>query len=269
MFCNSFYMGKTEVYTFVTLGIVIILIFITGIVLFVSQFRKRKVDHIKETELLNQQHRQELLSTQLEIQNQTMQHIGREIHDSVGQKLTLASLYAQQLAYENKAPQVNDRIDSISSIINESLTELRRLSKSLTDDSIAADSIAALLQSECNKVNDAGQCRVHFSSSTDNALLTYQTKSILLRIVQEFMQNSIKHARCSNISVSLHANGNSLQLHLEDDGKGFDTKAIAGNGIGLSNMKKRAALIGGNFDFESLPGTGTKLDIEIPLQNNQ
>ena len=107
--------------------------------------------------ILNDQHtehQKEILSAQIEIQNQTMQHIGREIHDNIGQKLTLASLYTQQLAYENKAPQINENIENISAIINQSLSELRALSKSLTDDSISNSTIVELLQNECKIINE-------------------------------------------------------------------------------------------------------------------
>ncbi len=256
---------QREIVLFIAAFLAIFLAFFGGIILFIRQAKKSKTDFISEKEMMESNHSREILSTQLEIQTQTMQHIGREIHDSVGQKLTLASLYAQQLAYENKAPLVNDKIDSISNIINESLTELRQLSKSLTDDSITNNSIAALLQQECDKVNVTQQCRVQFTADIQNQQLTYQTKSILLRIVQEFLQNSIKHARCSNIEVSLMAKDGKLLLHLQDNGKGFDTKAVTSNGIGLSNMKKRAAVIGGTCHFESRPGAGTKLSIEMPL----
>ena len=95
--------------------------------------------------------------------------------------------------------------------------------------------------------------------------LPYQTKSILVRIVQEFLQNSIKHAGCKSIDVSLNVNDDAILLQLKDDGKGFDTNAVTGSGIGLNNMKKRTELIGGKFYLESNAGAGTKLNIEIPL----
>lgn len=209
-------------------------------------------------------HQKELLSAQLEIQQQTMQHIGREIHDNIGQKLTLASLYTQQLAYENKAPQINENIENISAIINQSLTELRELSKSLTNDTIDATDISQLLEEECIKIKDSKICNVEYTSDIKNLKLDYQTKSILLRIVQEFMQNSIKHAQCKSISVSLNTTQTHLVLALSDDGKGFDVSQKSGNGIGLNNMKKRVEIIGGNYDLQS-DTTGTKLIIEIPL----
>jgi signal transduction histidine kinase len=258
-------MDNFRIKTFLTITTVIVFIFIIGIIIFIFQYWKRKRQHEDEKNLLNEFHRTEILKTQLEMQTQTMQYIGREIHDNVGQKLTLASLYTQQLAYENKAPQINDKIENISQIINESLTELRQLSKSLTDDSIADNTITDLLLQECNRVNSTKKCSVHFSSNQKNTVLPYQTKSILVRIVQEFLQNSIKHAGCKNIDVSLHVNDDGILLQLKDDGKGFDTNMADGNGIGLNNMKKRTELIGGHFNFESSIGKGTGLNIEIPL----
>lgn len=246
----------------------VLLVFLSAAVIFIFQVRKRKLMHIRETEKLNEEHTQQILNTRLEIQTQTMQHIGREIHDNVGQKLTLASLYTQQLAYDNKAPQVNDKIESISHILNESLAELRQLSRTLTDDSINRHDITELLQAECEKINGLKKSKVHFSSNKKNIPLSYQGKSILLRIVQEFFQNSIKHAACDSIEVVLRTDDTLLSLLMKDNGKGFDIDTIEDNGIGLSNMKKRTALLQGSFGLQS-SSEGTTLLIEIPLKNIQ
>lgn len=260
-------MGQARLNIFFIVSTVLILVFISGIILFIIQYRKRKLVHENEKQILNEQHIKELLTTQLEIQTQTMQHIGREIHDNVGQKLTLASLYTQQLAYENKAPQVTDKIENISQIINESLSELRQLSKSLTDDTINNTGITQLLQQECDKVNDLKKCKVSFLSNEKIPEQTYKVKSILLRITQEFLQNSIKHSHCTNIIVELTTNDVLLQLLMQDDGQGFDMSAISGNGIGISNIKKRTALIGGSLSLESNAGKGSSLHLTLPLQN--
>lgn len=261
-------MEQTEIITFIIVVNIILFIFISGTILFIMQYRKRKIDYNSEKTKIVESHAKELLNTKLEMQTQTMQYIGREIHDNVGQKLTLASLYTQQLAYENKAPQINNKIENISHIINESLTELRQLSKSLTDDSIAENTITVLLQQECDRVDNTKKCSVYFSSNQKNTSLPYQTKSILVRIVQEFLQNSIKHAGCKNIDVTLTGNDECIQLQLHDDGNGFDLNLVSGSGIGLNNMKKRTELIGGKFYLQSKPGAGTELNIEIPLAKN-
>lgn len=236
-------------------------------ILFINQAKIKNKDHLTEKHIIEARHKNELLSTQLEMQLQTMQHIGREIHDNVGQKLTLASLYTQQLSYENKVPLVTDKITDIINIINESLQELRRLSKSLTDDGIAQQNLVGLLKQECEKIKGTQDFSIHFSSSSQNIDADYETKSILLRVLQEFLQNSIKHSKCSLITIELSQIYNNLFLLMEDDGVGFDSTQTSSSGIGLKNIANRIALVNGSFTLNSKPGNGTSLQITIPLSH--
>ncbi len=256
-------MGKTEYIVSIIIFNLFFIVFIVSIIIFIKQYRLKKKEHA--IMLYNQQieHQKELLSTQIEIQTQTMQHIGREIHDNIGQKLTLASLYAQQIVFENKNNQ-NQNIESIGALINDSLIELRQLSKSLTDNTIESETIVTLLQSECEKVNTIKTCNLTFNKPASNIAISYQIKSVLVRITQEFIQNSIKHANCNVISLNLHVTNTNLKLILEDDGNGFDVKKTFSSGIGLNNMKKRTEVIGGNYSLQSSKN-GTKLIIEILL----
>lgn len=256
-------MGKTEYLISILIFNLFFIFFIAAIVIFIRQYKMKKKEH--DIMLYNQQieHQKELLSTQIEIQTQTMQHIGREIHDNIGQKLTLASLYAQQIVFENKNND-NQNIESISTLINNSLVELRQLSKSLTDNTIESENIVTLLKVECKKVNTIKNCSLKFNKPANNIAVSYQIKSVLVRICQEFIQNSVKHANCNSISLNLHITNTNLLLTLEDDGVGFDIKKKKISGIGLSNMKKRSEVIGGNYSMQSSKN-GTKLSIEILL----
>lgn len=227
-----------------------------------NYFFEKKLQIKKDIE-----HQKELLFTQIEIQNQTMQQIGRDIHDNIGQKLTLASLYTQQLAFENKAPQINKSIDNVSEIINQSLTELRNLSKSLIDNSIDNYTLYELVVSECENVNKLKKCKVSFEDFSTTKILPYQIKNIIYRITQEFLQNSIKHSNCKNISIILDENINNIVLTLIDNGKGFNTDSKDYNGIGLKNIKTRTEILNGKFILESKISIGTKLVIEIPNKN--
>ena len=141
-------MGENTILISLILFNIFFLAFIAGIIIFIREYRIKKRAHVKEIHTIDETHKRELLETQVEIQTQTMQYVGQEIHDNIGQKLTLASLYTQQLAFENKAPQVNDSIENISNIINESLSELRQLSKSLTDNAIETHTLIELIANE-------------------------------------------------------------------------------------------------------------------------
>jgi signal transduction histidine kinase len=220
----------------------------------------------KEKEIINTQHNQEMLTAQLEIQEQTMQDIGREIHDNVGQRLTLASIYTNQLSFENQYPLITGRIEAIANIINESLAELRHLSKSLTDQNTETKELAELIQNECDKVAALKSCTIscHFNSSV---FVSGMLKKFILRIIQEFIQNSLKHAGCKNINLNFDYNDRGLSILASDDGKGFDMnvyKERSEKGIGILNMKKRAELMGAVFAINSEINKGTTLNLFIP-----
>ncbi|WP_298507938.1 sensor histidine kinase [uncultured Kordia sp.] len=258
-------MGEESIKIIIKIFYVTFVIFIGGMIIFVYEFRKRRRKHTQEIEKLDTLYKKELAQTQAEIQTETMRHIGREIHDNVGQKLTLSSLYLQQLVFENKAPQISENISAINDIINESLFELRSLSKSLTNDTIEQYSLATLIEEECKKTHGLKTYDIQFQNHTKGLQLSYQIKSILVRITQECIQNSIKHAQCSTINITLSNTDTKLELEISDDGKGFDIETMQTNGIGLKNIKKRIDIIKGTFVLKSTINKGTSVILNVPL----
>jgi signal transduction histidine kinase len=256
-------MGKTEYLLITIVFNLFFLLFMVAIITYVWQYKKKK----KESELLldfqKSLHQKELLNTQLEIQKQTMQEIGREIHDNVGQKLTLASFYIHELL-SKKTTENDNNINTIYEIINNSLADLRLLSKTLTNDSIAKENIAVLLQLECEKVHNVKKCIFEHDEVIDKLEFSYHLKSMLIRIAQEFIQNSLKHAQCDKIQLKLSYKDNNVILIIVDDGKGFDVANTESLGIGLKNIKKRTESVGGDFILESNK-QGTKLTLKLPL----
>lgn len=259
-------MVERELSIFIVLANIVLLIFIGGIVFFIIQYRKRKLIYESEKKMLNEQHTQELLSTQLESQQQTMQDIGREIHDNVGQKITLASIYLKQISHRNKAPELADKFEEINKILNESLHDLRQLSQSLVQPHFAQHNLVELLQSEALKVNQLGICRVSIDSQPTDIQLNVITKNTLFRLSQEFIQNSLKHAKCKHIQIKLHEEEDILMIELIDDGIGFDTEKQSA-GIGLSNMQRRAESLGAKYSFHSEIGKGTSVKIILSTKN--
>ena len=259
-------MGKAEITIFIVLVNVILLILITGIVIFVFQYRKRKMLYEKEKAATEKQHKLDLLNNQLRVQQQTMQFIGSEIHDSVAQKLTLASIYSQKLEFENKHPGILDSIGKISSIINDSLSELRELAKTLTNSDIQYTGFDELLRTEQRQVNDAGICKVQLQGDFRREM-SITVKSFLLRVIQEFIQNSLKHSGCNTINITVADLPQGLSVVVSDNGGGFDIDQVQSNGIGLGNMKRRIHLIGGTFNLQSGKERGTVLELFIDNKN--
>lgn len=248
----------------------ITLTFIGVIIVFIGRYHARKLMHDKEKAIMHEQYIQDLLNTRLEIQKQTMEEIGRDIHDNVGQRLTLASIHANSLAHDDKYPQITETVSAISGILNESLNELRALSKNLTHASVDFNELRSLLEVEFERVNALNICKVSQSFGGQNFRVSATVKTVILRIIQEFIQNSLKYSGCSGIGISLQYDDRGLRIEASDNGHGFDMKEYErreNKGIGLTNMKKRASLIGAEFSFRSAIKEGTKLSIFIPPEN--
>ena len=126
------------------------------------------------------------------------------------------------------------------------------------------DTQACEEMSRNRKINDLKKCKAILKFNEDKTSYNYQIKSVLLRICQEFMQNSIKYSKCKNIKLILNKSDVNLSFILSDDGMGFDINKKS-NGIGLSNMKKRTEIIGGTSTLQSSKENGTTLTISIPL----
>ncbi len=260
-------MGQTELAIFVFIFSLILLVFIGGIIIFFLKYTQRKLISEKEKALLREQHAQELLNSKLEIQQLTMQDIGREIHDNIGQLLTVASISAYQVAYDNVCPAVNDRVTDVGKIIDKSLAELRSLSRSLTDEKAEMADFLVQIEAECSRINALNRGTVAWTCNEDDFTVSSSVKNFMLRIIQEFIQNSLKHSECKNIELRFSYDAAGLAVHLHDDGRGFDMEAVKDkkdHGIGLMNMKKRAEMIGAEFSFGSIINKGTTLDILIP-----
>lgn len=222
----------------------------------ISEYREKQASIIL--------HQKQLAFVQAESQSMTMQKIGTEIHDNVGQKLTLASLYSKQLRKAGSG-QLNDKISTIEGIIDESLSDLRALSKSLTSSTFLNDSFPVLLRSEIARINDSKVCEVRLIDQAGEFELSSEKKQVLLRLLQEFMQNSLKHARCSEIKITMNVKDDILYLLAQDNGIGFDIQQVT-IGVGLKNLTAKARELGGNIDIDSKRGFGTRMSLMLNLK---
>lgn len=241
-----------------------LLLLSTMIILFFVTFQKRK--HKLLLEQIEQQKRfdEELSRTQSEIQEQTLKHIGWELHDNVGQLLTYASMQLNML--ESKVPEdLKAKISETSDSVKQSLNDVRSLSKSLNNEVILNLGFEDSITNELNRLK-----RMKFSSveliieGAQKAIENKKHEIILFRILQEFFSNSVKYSEADRLSVTLDYGENQLVITATDNGIGFDVFS-AEKGSGLINMKSRAELINANFNMVSKPSEGVTLTIEYPF----
>ncbi|MBS1509854.1 MAG: sensor histidine kinase [Bacteroidetes bacterium] len=251
---------------FVLASLLLILILITFIAIIFYRYQQKQNAYFKDIEALKIAHENAILQSQLEIQEQTFQHISREIHDNIGQKLTLAKLHLNTLNYSSVEETLQVVTDSVN-IIGEAINDLSDLSHSMSSEMLLNNGLINALEFEVEQLQKTGLYQIQFSVNGNAVFLSAQTELVLFRIVQESVNNIIKHASATAIKLQLEYETGNLLLYIHDNGIGFNTDGKF-SGTGLPNIKKRVALLNGRLDIESTKGNGTQITITIPINEN-
>jgi len=248
---------------FILISVLLILILVTFITIIVYSYQQKQNAYNKSLEELKINHENAMLQSQLEIQEQTFQNISQEIHDNIGQKLTLAKLHLNTLDFSLKDQSVL-QVNNAVQIIGEAINDLSDLSRSMSSEIILNNGFIKALEFEVNQLNKPGLYQLKLIVTGDSVFMEAQKELVLFRIVQEALNNIVKHAEATCINLALHFTGQQLILSIHDNGKGFSKERLRpGNGFG--NMAKRAGTLNGRFDIDSVPGKGTTITIQIPL----
>lgn len=259
-------MADKEFHRLILITVAIFLIAPAFIIVYILIQNQRKKKHIEEKAQMQQTFAAELLKTQLEVQEQTMQTIGADLHDNIGQLLSLTSLTLNSIEIidANKAQQ---KIDTALDLNSRCIKELRLLGKLLQGEQLIGNGLAEAISFEIAWIEKAGQFQVDYQTENECTESSNADKDLLVfRILQEILNNIIKHAFASQIKIKLCCRDNYLQLTVEDNGVGFfaDEVPEKQSGMGLHNIRKRADLMGGEVAIKSKPGTGTFVQLNIP-----
>ncbi|PKH49479.1 histidine kinase [Tenacibaculum sp. Bg11-29] len=231
---------------------IIVFITISLIVLFVV-FQRRKNKLLQERSLIKKRFEREIAETQIEIREETLRNISWELHDNIGQLLTLAKIQLQHATPDN--------MHGITEIITKSLTEIRALSKSINPDFINNIKLKEALRLEIERFNRLNYIESSLTITGEEIEIDQKHGIIIFRMLQEFFSNTIKHSKASKLDVFLHYNENYIDIIAKDNGVGFKVKENCINGIGLQNIKARAELINAKATLKSEPEKGTRLII--------
>ena len=250
---------------FTIVAVIIVLLFL-GVLFLVMLFyyNNKKGQMSKEQQLMRATFDKQLLESKLEIQEQTFDMISQEIHDNVGQILSLAKV--QLSIIEQKQLVDDDLLGGVKENISLAMTELRDIAKSLNSQRIQQLSLQDSINQEIRRINRSGFIKVSSDISGTEKNIPDQHKLIVFRIVQEGLQNIIKHAGASDVKVSIRYLDDCLFISIFDNGVGFnpETELKKREGLGLQNILRRATLVGGEANVISKPGEGTTVQIQMP-----
>lgn len=251
--------NTSEIYYTVILATIFFIVLIAVVVTAIWRYYYRKRMH--EKAVMEFDHT--LLQSRLEIQEQTFKSISQELHDNFGQMLTLAKLHLNTLNL-NEREKASEKIDSAIDLLTQTIQSIRDLSRNLHADIISQNGLVHALETEIRLIEKLGILHPVFQVYGQPVPLETNKSLIIFRIVQEALNNVVKHARATILEMSVHFSIEQIKLTIADNGTGFDWTDSNMKGSGLRNMNDRARIIGAQFDMQPAATNGTVITLTIP-----
>ena len=258
-FTNSIFIGT------------ILILLLSGFIVINLVFYYFKVKkHLKDQEALKTKFQIELIQTQIEVQEQTRKNLASELHDNIGQLLSLTNvtLASINLTDLEKAAQ---KIADTQILVTKSIKELRQLSKIIHGEQLIQQGLIETIEQEINWLKRNEQFLVIFEHRIADLEIARVEKDLFIyRLLQECLNNIIKHSGANQIEIQLVYTNQTMCLRITDNGVGFNYSEVLkkSNGLGLANMQKRIDLLKGSFKIDSIPHLGTTLEFSIPYENS-
>jgi PAS domain S-box-containing protein len=207
----------------------------------------------------------------LTAQEEEKRHLSRELHDDLGQRLNAVKMGLEGVRNNclNDDCELARQATRLCGILDDSIDTLRALSWGLRPPSLERLGLVETIADHCRRLDSISGLQVDIrTAGLDSVTLSPQAEINLFRIIQEALHNVLKHADTPSASVRLVASHPRLIMKIQDEGRGFDpaTSSPSASGLGIVGMKERVDLLRGAFDLQSSPGKGTRITVDIPIE---
>jgi two-component system, NarL family, sensor kinase len=251
-------------------GVTVLIVLVVVLVMIIANlYQKNLINYALSMEQIKIKHENQLLISKVEMHEQACNELSREIHDNIGQKLSLAKLNLLRLS-DGGNDQV--KFDNTIRIINSTITDLRHLSKSMDPTILLSQGLQNALEKEADELSRIHGFLTTFTVTGQTAFLQTHVELALFRIAQEAVNNIIKHSNAKTILLHLSFSETEVELQVKDNGRGFSidrNSNVMTQGCGLFNIKNRTSALKGDCKIHSTPGVGTNIVIKIPIQHEQ
>lgn len=242
----------------------IIILFAVFIIYIIYYYQKKHFIFYTEMESIKIQYEKNIMAAQLEIQEQTFRQISSEIHDSISLSLTLSKLHLSTINFPKPVFR-HEKIDASICLIGDAIQKLNNISRSLNSDLIKENGLISAIENETSLITNTGLCHVNFQTNGTPVYLDSPKELLLFRIIQEGLNNILKHSKASQVHLIFDYRIKDLIVSLKDNGIGFDIHSQK-KGSGTTNIRQRTSLLNGTCDFISCPNKGTTILLKIPFK---
>ncbi|WP_425576736.1 sensor histidine kinase [Nibrella saemangeumensis] len=242
------------------------------IVVFVAYYQQKQVKQQLALKELQEKYRRELMAATFQGQEQERRRLARDLHDEIGTMLSVTKMSLNQLDRKltDNVP-ASLLLQRTRSLLDETMSNVRRISRDLVPTTLDRFGLVAALEELIEKTTDGDiHIQLECNATLDN--LTSPMEVMLYRIAQELVNNGIKHARATQITIQLFCQENEVRLSVVDNGHGFDFDDVMKDrdrGLGLRNIESRLSVVDGHVTFDVAPGRGSKIYVQVPLPQSE
>lgn len=256
-------MKTAEVAIIFIIGTLTLLVFVLFLALIIIEYRRRQVKHITEKLELKHQFRNEVLQTQIEVQEQSFKYFSEEVHDNIAQMLSLVRMKLYRSADIAVDDKLKTGIIESNELLGKTLNDLRNLSHVMNGGLVLKISLEESIEKELSYIRDVNDIHCLLNVTGDMYPINGEKKLLIFRIVQEAINNALKHGKPKEININLAYHPGLFTVQIIDNGCGFDLpKMINKNSLGLHNMYVRAKLLG-SVDIASEVDKGTEITLKV------
>ncbi|RYD52134.1 MAG: hypothetical protein EOP52_08125 [Sphingobacteriales bacterium] len=259
-------MDSIDLTVFLLIGTMLIVILAVLLVIILVVTTRRQVKSQLEKQRMKLEFDEEMLHTRIEVQEQALSNFSGEIHDGIGQELSMLRLQMDRLEGHINTEKGQHMLQEQQSVLKNTIKNLRLLSHSLNTNLILQKGLEQALETEVIRLQNFTSLDCNLIIEGDYVTLNKEKELLIFRIFQESIQNVIKHAEATQISVTLCYNKEDMIISIRDNGRGFIAAESdsSTHQIGLSNMRRRAELLKGRIFFQSSIDQGTIIQLEVP-----
>lgn len=254
----------------VAIGSAVLLGMAVFIIVFVAYYQQRQAKQQLALKEIQEQHRRELMAATFRGQEAERHRLAEDLHDSIGTMLSVTKMSLNQLNRQlNDAENRQGQLHKTRNMLDETMSNVRRISRDLVPTTLQRFGLFSALEELADRAtNDELQVVLDCPSSVEHLPAALQLA--FYRISQELLNNAIRHARATTITIQLHCVDHEVRLSMIDDGIGFDLDAILEDkkaGLGLRNIESRLSVVDGHVTFDVAPGRGSRIHAQVALDS--
>lgn len=256
----------------IAVGTAVLLMMAVFIIIFVAYYQQKQSKQQLALKELQAQHRLELMAATFRGQEEERKRLAEDMHDGISTMLSITKMSLNQLEQKlGGEVQMGFEFQKTRSMIDETMTNVRRISRNLVPTTLERFGLLAALEELADRASD-GELEVQLNYPESPTQFPPALELILYRITQELVNNAIRHARARRIIIQLISFDNEVRLSVIDDGIGFDFDAVMENrqgGLGLRTIESRLSIVHGHVTFDVAPGRGSQIHVQVRLHDVQ